>query len=783
MENLLQVKDIVTNIANCLRPEDFVQFRSINKQVYYELLNKQFEQVYYSQKLTIMGLETILETKENNLIDKNELKTLTPSNTFDELTKFELKNAKDVFKQIHKVFAVYCDKLNKNKLSNFFPSPYDSDPVVQSKILSNIRNFNKCNRVDPDYYQEVTSNYNVLKEVFINSCLNEMETNYNKEDYSTVGKFIGILLQTEEKNVAIDFFNSKIEYPKMAEPTIDEPLTEEKIVDMWIPLKEYLEKNIAIIDTLFKDEYPMALPFYENFVQQTLLEGINKLLKGSASDKEDYEEFLNFFPTVYFTCIEKCCKELPDSINGSMDLQEDKSYHQSLKELLDVYFEPNVIKYLSLSTGQFEKVLERQFKNFTIEQENKIETDLLNLTSKENPDDNKNKEEDAENKMNFLDSFTKVFRIANKQESNQARLNNDLTNLMNTNLQNIKNLISLELCYNIVQQAHDKVDIFLKFKCIPKLEPSINEKCEDIFRILIKTINEDHVKPAFEKAIHLLEEYDTTEGKDLDVENTKKSLEPLINFAELINIGDIILQMISIFYKNEIVNKKIVDIKDSNKKNIWQNQVLQTKKNFETTLDNFVADGLNIGITKLIDQIQFVFNTAQLPTDFYPPPNDPPKDMAPTKCARKVVELLSDHCFLLTGATDKGTIDVYQQEIGKRFFTVLVEHIKKQIISTTGAVQLICDINYYYDFISCKLRQKNIVPFFQGLKNICSLYLIGTKDSKELGKLISDLNKFQGIFTQEEIYEFVQRRQDWIAVKRDVEKVMYGLGVKDCTIM
>ena len=77
----------------------------------------------------------------------------------------------------------------------------------------------------------------------------------------------------------------------------------------------------------------------------------------------------------------------------------------------------------------------------------------------------------------------------------------------------------------------------------------------------------------------------------------------------------------------------------------------------------------------------------------------------------------------------------------------------------------------------------DIVTFFQGLKNICSLYLIGTKDSKELGKLISDLNKFQGIFTQEEIYEFVQRRQDWIAVKRDVEKVMYGLGVKDCTIM
>lgn len=782
MENLLQVKDIVTNIASFLRPEDFVQFRCINKLVYYEHLNEKFEQVYYSQMLSLMGLETILESSENELIDKNELKTLTPVNAFDELTNFELENAKQVFIQLHKVFTVYCEKLNKSKLSNFFPSPYDSDPVLQSKILSNIRRFNKCNNGDPNYYQEVTSNYTVLKEVFINSCLNEMETNYSNSEYETVGKFISILLRTEESNVAIDFFNSKIEYPKFDVPTVDD-LTEENIVALWDPLKEYLEKNIGIIDTLFKDEYPMSLTFYENFVQQTLLECINNLLKASDEDKEDDATFLSFFPTVYFSCIQKCCNELPNSINGAMNLPEDKTYHESLKDLLDVYFEPNVIKYLSLSTGHFKKVLERQFKNFTIEQDNKIETDLLNLTSKEHPDDHENKEDDSENKLNFLDSFTKVFRIANKQESNQERLNDDLTNLMNTNLQNIKNLISLELCYNIVQQAHEKLDTFLKFKCIPKLEPIINEKCEELFRVLIETIDEEHVKPAFEKAIHLLEEYDTTEGKNLDVENTKRSLEPLINFAELINIGDIILQMISIFYKNEIVNKKIVDAKDSNKKNIWQNQVLQTKKKFETTLDNFVADGLNIGITKLIDQIKFVFNTSQLPTDYYPPPNDPPRDMIPTKCSRKVVELLSDHCFLLTGATDKGTIDVYQQEIGKRFFTILVEHIKKQIISTAGAIQLICDVNYYYEFISAKLKQKNIVPFFKGLKNICSLYLIDTKDSKELGKLISDLNKFEGIFTQEEIYEFVQRRQDWIAVKRDVEKVMYGLGVKDCSIM
>ena len=791
MENLLKVNNIVFNIANYLRPEDYVRFKSVNKQVYYEHLNEEFEQEYFSYRLTRMGLEKIFDKNNDidTLIDNNDLKTLTPVNTFEELTVFNVHKAKFFFIQIYKVFSIYCDKLFNNNLTNFFPPPFDIDPVVQSKILLNIKKFNNCNIIDPDYYQETVTNFNILKELFVNSCLNEMEKNFNEQNYEVVGQFIRILLQIDEQNIAVDFYNSKIEYPKL---TVDKSLstfTTEDISKIFAPINQYLKETIKMIDVFFEDKYSMVSTFYENFLQQTILEGINDLLELADSNQNDDTKFLTFFPSVYFVCVEKCCTELPDSINGSMDLPKGKTYHHSLNELLNIYLEPYVVKYLNLSTSQFEKVLERQFKNFQIEQDNKIETDLLNMTTKKQTDsDNQNidsvKKNDSDNKINFLDSFTKVFRITNnKKEDSEEKLNDNLVNLMNTNLQNIKNLINLELCYNIVQQAHNKVDTFLRFKCIPQLESLINERCEELFKILIIVMNRDHVKPAFEKAINILKEYDITEQNTFDTENIEKSVEPLINFAELINIGDIILQMISIFFNNEMVKKQIIDDKNSNKRNIWQNQALQTKKNFEITLDNFVADGLNIGINKLLDQIKLVFNTSQLPTDYYPPPNDPPRDTIPTKCAKKIIEILSNHCFLLTGATDKGTIDVYQQEIGRRFFTVLVEHIKRQIISTKGAIQLICDVNYYYDFINSRLKQKNVVPYFQGLKNICSLYLIDSKDSKELGKLICDLGKFQGIFTQEEIYEFVQRRQDWIAVKREVQKVMYGFGVKDCVIM
>lgn len=124
-----------------------------------------------------------------------------------------------------------------------------------------------------------------------------------------------------------------------------------------------------------------------------------------------------------------------------------------------------------------------------------------------------------------------------------------------------------------------------------------------------------------------------------------------------------------------------------------------------------------------MDEISFVFKTLQLPDDYNPPPpsrNSPIRDIKPTKCAIRVVELLSNHCFLLTGATDKGTIDVYQQEIGERFFNEIVKHLKKCFISTEGAIWLICDLNYFYDFIANKLKQKMLFPILLGLSLLAS---------------------------------------------------------------
>ena len=319
------------------------------------------------------------------------------------------------------------------------------------------------------------------------------------------------------------------------------------------------------------------------------------------------------------------------------------------------------------------------------------------------------------------------------------------------------------------------------FLVIKNIEDVVKLRCQEVFKTLVLKLAENHFKPGFQRAIQVLERYDPNQMKNfqIELESLSTHVEPLIKFTELINTGDIVLQMISIFYKNELIESGIMD-----KNKDFLNDVVQVKKNFETMLDDYVANGLNIGINKLMDEVLFVFSSLQLPDDFNPDPHQVlKKEIKPSKAAVKNVELLSNHCVLLTGATDKGTIDIFQQEVGERFFDEVVKNIKKNLISTDGAIFLICDLNYYYDFIANTLKQKNIVPLFAGLKAAGQLYLVSGKDSKELGKMICDLGRFQGVFTQEEIFELVQRRTDWVKVRKDVEKVMYGLGVSDCIII
>lgn len=779
MEDLLKVSRIVVEIANNLNAKDYVNFRSVNKLVHNHQLAGPTDDAYWESKLVEMGLKRVydkVDEKENEPIisfDGENDNIYDSVTIFDNIRTFTIGDAKETYIKFHKRFQPYCMKLYHGNFTHFFPEKYDEDPLIQVKIFNFISRYNKSNSNDDYQFSRIEQNLKILKEIFVNSVLQEMEANYMSENYEIVGKFIGVLLQCHEETNAVEFFKSKTDPAlelNVSNTVFDEGgiLNRELFEKSLDIFRDYLNNKIEMVDVLFEDQYPVILQFIESFIQENVLDFFNELFEADDSR-------LRYMPSIYFLVVQKLCTELKESKNGGPD------FRQIVKDFLNMYLEPRIIDYLELQPRELKRQSSLKFQVYQEEvasREKETNEQIYNSLR----DQSKMKKSMSDDKNDFLSTFAKMLRIPNsesqkKQEQLQLAYN---LNLITNNLQNIKSLVSLDLCCEMIQDAQNRTEEMYRFHTLENVLEIVKSKCQELFKTLVEQLSEQHIKPGFEKATDLLQKYNSNDMDrvELKLEGFETKVEPLVQFTELINIGDIILQMTSIFYKNELVHKNII-----NKNKDFLNDVVQSKKNFETMLDDFVAEGLNIGINKLMDEVEFVFNTTQLPEDFNPTEKSAQREINPTQCAVKIVELLSNHCFLLTGATDKGTIDVYQQEIAERFFNEIVKHIKKSLISSDGAIFLICDLNFYYDFVAYKLRQKRVVPLFVALKNVGQLYIVSGKDSKELGKMICDVNRFKGIFSQEEIYEFVERRSDWVRVKRDVQKVMYGLGLKDCVVM
>ena len=75
------------------------------------------------------------------------------------------------------------------------------------------------------------------------------------------------------------------------------------------------------------------------------------------------------------------------------------------------------------------------------------------------------------------------------------------------------------------------------------------------------------------------------------------------------------------------------------------------------------------------------------------------------------------------------------------------------------------------------------MPYFTALKEVGNIFIISEGEGKAVASLVSDVLRFEGVLRPEEIYEFVQCRTDWLRIKRDVERAIFGVGREDCVIM
>ncbi len=80
-----------------------------------------------------------------------------------------------------------------------------------------------------------------------------------------------------------------------------------------------------------------------------------------------------------------------------------------------------------------------------------------------------------------------------------------------------------------------------------------------------------------------------------DEHEETRSLAPLLQFFELVHIGDTIQSMVQVYFDKELA--QYVDKTD------FLNALMREKKRFEATLDDAVAAGLNAGIEVLMNQV------------------------------------------------------------------------------------------------------------------------------------------------------------------------------------
>lgn len=778
---------IARHIARYLAIPDLVLFQQMLKNGYIAANNPEL----WVGKLKAMGVWESAKPVVDDQIGRIRFEWLRdPLHCFDHIVK-NPKVAKFQCIKIYSVLAPFYNDLLSSK-------PYEQltlfktylTPEEQARILRNLKLVNEVD-LSITSHDICRDKINDLFEVFENALLRELEINYDVHDFDKTRKFVAILAELQNDQTLINFFLQKTIFDNedMAkfflvsdfrperffyDEGYDESLVNESISD----LAKIFNQLSHLIDLVFPTTIPMMYKACEELIQNQLMDLILSLIEQSKKQKAH----ITFVPFFYEKMTTDFIRKLEPSENAG------ESYGKMVRELLDMQFETFAAEYMREEISDFKAFSEKQILQWTGEvskRERETTTKIL-------------KHVKSETKNDFLTSFKKVFAISGSSSSSSKHSNgredtsaDEVVNyskieakakILSENLKSLTQIISPELVLNLVNNAKSCLGRLQKFRdfTVTSLRQDIFRSMQEIFIIFIDIISSEHLKPGFDKAMEYLESYNRDEIRAAVLGGKASYIEPLIQFFEMINMADLIIQMIDIFYKEELINKQIVKHENS-----ILNPSLQSKKSMEALVDKYVADGLNVGIELLAKEIETLFEMYLEPSDYDPPKGASLEIIGPSRAAREAIKILDENIDLLVDSADRSIVEVFQQELAERFFQIIVKVLKRSTISVDGATVLISDLNLYYEFFyeHIKTNKRMVMPLYLGLKNVGSLYLIGGEDSKAIGKLVCDIAKFNGIFRQEEIYELVQRRKDWYLIKKHVEKVMYGFGLGDCTIV
>ncbi|KIK80994.1 hypothetical protein PAXRUDRAFT_833174 [Paxillus rubicundulus Ve08.2h10] len=327
-------------------------------------------------------------------------------------------------------------------------------------------------------------------------------------------------------------------------------------------------------------------------------------------------------------------------------------------------------------------------------------------------------------------------------------------------------LLSLDVSLHLIHTARDAIKRLETFVSYPGTTGTrVRETLEEVFCEMLGVIGSRHIAWGFGIATERMTSYKPDEHEETT------NVAPLLQFFELVHIGDTIQSMVHVFFDKEMTPH--IDKTD------FLNVVVRQKKLFEDTLDDCVAAGLNAGIQVLMNQVEHIILTRTKPREYYPP-EDSPQELRSTEGCREAVKCLEMHCKLLKGSTSREVLEVFYLEVGIRLLAILQKHIKRQIISLNGGFQVIADLNAYHAFVT-SLKVPNIIADFDNLKMVGHVFVV--EDAKDLAQIVRNATRYGGAYRPEDLYEFIQRRSDWKKIEKTVDKTMYNLSFKeDCII-
>lgn len=591
------------------------------------------------------------------------------------------------------------------------------DPEQQARMLAQLKIFAKS-----DFalgWHEREEKLNSIMGVFENAVLREFEQGYESKDVDgRMRRYAHILVTLNGGAAAVDVFIHyhplMLEKDKLGNPldclegASSGTVSLQHSEDFFRRLAGAINEQVSVVDRVFPPSTNVILPLLDRVREDVISEYVAALF--DEAHERSIESYLKAVSGVFEQSL-----QFARSIELPKDAAPD--FTDEVTRIVARSFEPHVDLYLQEELDFFKRRSDAEVVSWEkrlFDEEASTESFFMSNVNRQAV------------KRDFLTSFKKVVMLpvnvlpANPFAAAKATVTQPTSDgstlevtsrsatplptdraisprpeapttelaakaaIMNSRLEGIRSLFSIEVALNLIHTAKSSLERVANFVQLGgQSGEEAKEQCEAIFVQLLQVLGTRHIKTGFDKAVTHLSTYNPREVG----EHSQSGVEPLVTFLELVNVGDLIQQMVDVFYMQEMVYTKLTDRDD------FLSPAVKEKKRFEQMLDERVAAGLNKGIDVLMNEVEYICATTQLPTDFNPSVSGDAfqqvVDIGPTPTAMRVVEVVSSHTSMLVGSTDKNMLDVFNQEVGLRLFTALCKHLKRQRISVDGAIKLI----------------------------------------------------------------------------------------------